>query len=175
MSVRKSWYCRTLHQTIPRLQIVNQPYLPYAFKTWTNFYTLTSQDVGESLLVTVYYPTHDAAPLIPYLWAGLAGFYEDYYNLTHGSFGNTTANIAFNATPVDGPELPTLLFQPALAGPPSQLFLGLIADSVSNGYVVVAVDHPYEQPYIQFPNGTEIYGHGVNWPEDVSPLDTKQH
>ncbi|CAI6340255.1 unnamed protein product [Periconia digitata] len=130
-------------------------------------------NIGDSLLVTIYYPTRDAAPLQKYMWDGLAAYYEDLYQIAPGSFGNTTANIAYNATP-EACGLPTLLFGPAGAGPPSQLFFGLIADSVSMGHAVVTVDHPYEQPYVRFPNGTGIKGHGVEWIDNL-PLAEEVH
>jgi hypothetical protein len=122
---------------------------------------------ANSVLVNVYYPTRDAAPSQRYLWTGLTGAYESYYNLTPGTF-NLTANIAYDAAPISASEcedskLPTLLFGPAAVGPPSVVFFGLISDLVSKGYAVVTVDHPWEPPYLEYPDGTGFVGHDPAW------------
>lgn len=57
-----------------------------------------------------------------------------------------------------GLDLPTIIFSPPFAGPPSQVFHALISDLVSHGYSVVTMDHPYKQPYLPLPDGTSISG-----------------
>jgi hypothetical protein len=122
---------------------------------------------ATSILVNIYYPTRNTAPSQRYLWAGLTAAYENYYALPSGAF-NITANIAYNATPLaasecDDLKLPTLFFGPAAVGPPSQVFFGLISDLVSKGYAVIAVDHPWEPPYLEYPDGTSFVGHDPAW------------
>ncbi|KAF1851617.1 uncharacterized protein K460DRAFT_413159 [Cucurbitaria berberidis CBS 394.84] len=152
---------------------------PYVLNHTTLNDPIAPNNISTSILVNVYYPTHDSAPLQKYIWRGLAATYETYYKLPPGTFGNTTANIAYNATPLKHAEcvklkLPTLLFGPPFAGPASQMFFALISEVVSRGYTVVSVDHPYEQPYLQYPDGTSFLGHSVDWspgPEVYIPTE----
>jgi hypothetical protein len=141
---------------------------PYVLNHTTINDPIAPNNISTSILVNVYYPTHDSASSQKYVWPGLAAAYETYYGIPVGSFGNTTASIAFNAHPLEhASSLPTLLFFPPFAGPPSQMFYGLISEMVSRGYTVISNDHPYEQPYLQYPNGTSYTGHSVDW--DPSP------
>ncbi|KAH7084245.1 hypothetical protein FB567DRAFT_593718 [Paraphoma chrysanthemicola] len=142
---------------------------PYVLNHTTFNDPIAPNNISTSILVNVYYPTHDPAPSQKYIWPGLAAAYETYYRLTPSTFGNITAKIAYNARPLKHtPSLPTLLFFPPFAGPPSQMFLGLISELVSQGYTVISNDHPYEQPYLQYPDGTSYTGHSVDWDPDPS-------
>ncbi|KAJ4289638.1 hypothetical protein N0V90_010967 [Kalmusia sp. IMI 367209] len=130
-------------------------------------------NISKSILVNIYYPTHDSAPSQKYLWEGLTATYDAYYGLPNGTFNNISASLAYNAKPLTRKEherlhLPTLIFGPAMAGPPTQLFTGLISEMASRGYPVVTVDHPWEAPYLEYPNGTKFTGHEVTW----SPCST---
>ncbi|KAL1602405.1 hypothetical protein SLS60_005821 [Paraconiothyrium brasiliense] len=141
---------------------------PYVLKHTTVNDPVAPENVSLSLLVNLYYPTHDDAPSQKYIWDGLSATYDTYYGLPNGTFGNITANLALNAKPLSRKEhdnlyLPTLLFGPAFAGPPSRFFTGLISEVTSRGYSVVTVDHPWEAPYIEYPNGTAFTGHDVTW------------
>jgi hypothetical protein len=42
------------------------------------------------------------------------------------------------------------------------MYYGLLANLASNGYAVLAIDHPGEPPALQWPNGTETIGLSVN-------------
>jgi hypothetical protein len=93
----------------------------------------------------------------------MSTLYDKYYDIPDGSFRNLTARVSYNADSLASTEwkklnLPTLVFSPPFAGPPSQLFLGLFSELVSHGYSVVTMDHPYEQPYLLLPNGTGVPG-----------------
>ncbi|KAH8724188.1 hypothetical protein GQ44DRAFT_802302 [Phaeosphaeriaceae sp. PMI808] len=139
---------------------------PYILNHTTLNHPIAPNNITTSVLVNVYYPTSDYAPAQKYIWKGLAASYENYFGLSSGTFGNITANIAYNASALqntDCVKLPTLLFGPPFAGPPSQMFFGLISQLVSDGYTVVSVDHPYEQPYLQYPDGSSYTGHSVDW------------
>ena len=140
---------------------------PYVLDHLTVNDPVAPNGTATSILVNIYYPTRDTAPSQEYLWAGLTGAYETYYAIPAGTF-NITANIAYDAAPLSVPEcealkLPTLFFGPAAIGPPSQVFFGLISELVSKGYVVVTVDHPWEPPYLEYPDGTAFVGHDPAW------------
>jgi hypothetical protein len=118
---------------------------------------------GTSILLNIFYPTKQKASPSKYIWSGLSSLYDTYFGLPNGSFRNVTARTAYEAEPLllkewKGLNLPTLIFSPPFAGPPSQVFHALISDLVSHGYSVVTMDHPYEQPYLQLPDGTGIPG-----------------
>ncbi|KAF2443362.1 hypothetical protein P171DRAFT_432635 [Karstenula rhodostoma CBS 690.94] len=141
---------------------------PYVLKHTTLNDPVAPEGVSKSLLVNVYYPTHDEAPAQKYIWDGLSAAYDVYYGVPNGTFSNITANLALNGKPLSRKEhdklrLPTLLFGPAMAGPPSRFFTGLVSEMASRGYPVVTVDHPWEAPYIEYPNGTGFVGKDFTW------------
>lgn len=147
---------------------------PYVLNHTTLNDPVSPTNITTSILLNVYYPTRDPAPSQKYVWDSLSTYYDGYYGIPNGTFSNITGNIAFDAKPLLDDEcanlhLPTLLWGPPAAGPPSQMFLGMISELVSKGYVVVTVDHPYEPPYLQYPNGTGYRGHEVDWepPDDT--------
>ncbi|KAF2798160.1 hypothetical protein K505DRAFT_322101 [Melanomma pulvis-pyrius CBS 109.77] len=134
---------------------------PYVLNHTTLNDPVAPSGTGSSILVNFYYPTKDAAPLQPYLPKALTTYYEEYYSVPVGTFTNITAPIAPNAASLSAnhsTRLPTLLFGPPAAGPPSHLFFALISDLASHGYTVVTVDHPYEPPILVYPNNTVIVG-----------------
>lgn len=121
---------------------------------------------GTSLIINVYYPTLAEALPRPYIWKGLAAYFEHYFHVPAGAFEKTTARIADGAPANVNCEdlaLPTLLWGPPFTGPPSQMFSSLFSDLVSKGYTIVTVDHPGEQPYLQYPNGTGVIGLGKDF------------
>ncbi|KAF1970195.1 hypothetical protein BU23DRAFT_370470, partial [Bimuria novae-zelandiae CBS 107.79] len=141
---------------------------PYVLDHATPNDPVAPTNASRSILVNVYYPTHNRAVSQRYLWEGLTAIYDAYYRLPVGSFNNITAKLNYNAKPLSAKEsgrlrLPTLLFGPAMAGPPSQLYTGLISELASRGFPVVTVDHPWEAPYLEYPDGTAFTGHEVTW------------
>lgn len=141
---------------------------PYVLKHTTIDDPVAPEGISKYLLVNVYYPTHDDAPLQKYIWDGASTAYDVYYDLPNGTFSNITANFALGGEPLSRKEheklrLPTLFFGPPLAGPPTHFFTGLISEMASRGYPVVTVDHPWEAPYIRYPNGTGVEGKSFFW------------
>ncbi|KAF9697381.1 hypothetical protein EKO04_005011 [Ascochyta lentis] len=127
---------------------------------------------GTSILLNVYYPTRHKASPSKYVWSGISNIYDSYYGLPNGTFRNVTARTSYNAESLSLKEwkkleFPTLIFGPPFAGPPSQLFHALFSDLVSYGYTIVTIDHPYEQPYLQLPNGTGIPGLPFDYDTDT--------
>ncbi|KAI0426962.1 hypothetical protein F5Y09DRAFT_47351 [Xylaria sp. FL1042] len=122
---------------------------------------IAPNNVTTAFLATVYYPTSEnfTGPPVPYLDPALAALFEDAYNVTTGSFANLTTDAILWDTPLlSGTAYPTLLFGPAGIGPPVEMFSILLSDLASYGYTVIGADHPYEQPFIRWPNGTALYG-----------------
>ncbi|KAH6642464.1 hypothetical protein C7974DRAFT_385486 [Boeremia exigua] len=127
---------------------------------------------GTFILLNVYYPTEQKAVPSKYVWDNLSNLYDNFYGLPNGTFGNITAPVAYEAKPLplrrwSKLQLPTLIFNPGFAGPPSRLFHALLSEMASQGYSVVALDHPHEAPYIQLPNGTGVSGLPFNYQTDT--------
>ena len=146
---------------------------PFILKHTTLNDPVAPNNVSKSLLINVYYPTHDGAPPHRYLWKGLTDAYDAYYRLPNGTFNDITANLAYNAKPLTAKEhdklrLHTLLFGPAQGGPPTQMFTGIVIEMASKGFPVITVDHPWEPPYMEYPDGTSFTGHDVAWDPCVS-------
>ncbi|KAK6827383.1 platelet-activating factor acetylhydrolase [Apiospora arundinis] len=137
------------------------PVLNEADPFWPN-------NISTSFLVTVFYPTEqepEARDLArPYLDPTSAALYEALYNLTAGRLATITSpGLIPDAKPLDLDQdqvssPPTLFFGPGGGGPMAECYTILLADLASHGYTVLAMDHPYEQPFARYPNGTGVYG-----------------
>lgn len=119
-------------------------------------------NVTYSFLATAFYPTAHK-PLDkpqPYLDPVVAQLWEDARNATHGGLANLTSAIPRNVPVLSDAKgsFPTLLFGPGGWGPPTEAYTILLSDLASYGYVVIGTDHPYEQPFVRYPNGTGVYG-----------------
>jgi dienelactone hydrolase len=119
-------------------------------------------NVSTGYLATIYYPTEDdPAPPAPYVEPELAQMYADAweFNISH-----LTTTMRWNASflPSKHNAGPTLVFGPGGWGPTTDGSRILLQDLASHGYTVAAIDHPYEQPFLRFPNGTGVVGLPVN-------------
>ncbi|KAI0813833.1 hypothetical protein GGR55DRAFT_547107 [Xylaria sp. FL0064] len=125
---------------------------------------LAPNNVSTAFLATIYYPTlqEPEGDPQPYLEPELAAILESQLNYTSGFLSTITANLQHDAPYLDGrvgkPAFPTLLFGPGGGGPPVAGNTILISELVSHGYTVVGLDHPFEQPFIRYPNGTGVEG-----------------
>jgi hypothetical protein len=123
---------------------------------------------GESFLVTLYYPTLSRPKAgRPYVPKELATLYETAYFYPTDSLANTTTILQDKAPTlgkhVPASRYPILVFGPGGAGPPSSCYTALLSDLASHGYTVAALDHPYEQPFLQYPNKSPgIFGLPTN-------------
>ncbi|KAI1266260.1 platelet-activating factor acetylhydrolase [Xylariaceae sp. FL1019] len=121
-------------------------------------------NTSTSFIATLYYPTlqKPCGPGKPYLDPKDAVLWETYTNLTAGTLSGLTSHLQPDAPFAPAAEsnvtFPTLLFGPGGTGPPTEVYTILISELVSRGYVVAALDHPYEQPFVRYPNGTALYG-----------------
>lgn len=125
-------------------------------------------NLSTEYLVTLFYPTADNAPCAakPYVDPVTAELYAEVlgYNISH-----LTSTVRWDAAFLDEAVGPTLIFQPGGWGPPTEGYTILLSDLASKGYVVAAIDHPYEQPFVRYPNGTGIVGLAIDFnPDDLS-------
>ncbi|KAK1234241.1 hypothetical protein PQX77_002548 [Marasmius sp. AFHP31] len=122
---------------------------------------------GNILLLTIYYPTRQIPnATVPYLPPISASMFNEYVGFPNGSMSSLTTKLQLDAPTLLGtsPEFgngtspyPTIVFLPG-AGLPTAAYTAYQSDLASHGYTVVGIDHPGEAPYIQLPNGEEIYG-----------------
>lgn len=127
-------------------------------------------NISTSFLATIFYPTtkcgtHDTGP---YLDPETVEPWERIYNFSTGSLTSLTSTLQRDAPFLDGPagesNYPTLLFGPGGAGPSTECNAILLSDLASHGYTAIGLDHPYEQVWLRYPNGTGIPGRPLEYP-----------
>jgi hypothetical protein len=131
---------------------------------------LAPNNVSTAFLATIFYPTEQTpqSPPKPYLDPEIAATYESAYNYTPGVLASLTSTLQEDAPFLtlndseSGASLPTILFGPGGVGPPTECNTIILAELASYGYTVVGLDHPFEQPFLRFPNGTGVVGVDVN-------------
>ncbi|KAI1174477.1 platelet-activating factor acetylhydrolase [Nemania sp. FL0916] len=132
-------------------------------------------NTSTSFIATVYYPTlqKPCGPGKPYLDPEDAALWEQFDNETAGTLASLTSHLQPNAPFAPPPKgrdtFPTLLFGPGGTGPPTEVYTILISELVSRGYVVAGLDHPREQPFVRYPNGTALYGLSTDY--NISDAD----
>ncbi|KAI2633936.1 hypothetical protein GGS21DRAFT_120097 [Xylaria nigripes] len=129
---------------------------------------LAPNNISTAFLATIFYPTRQAPQdqPKPYLNPETAAFYESSNNYTAGTLASLTSSVQENAPFLDRREdgvYPTILFGPGGAGPPTEGSTILLSELASYGYTVVGLDHPFEQPFLRFPNGTAVAGVDVDF------------
>jgi pimeloyl-ACP methyl ester carboxylesterase len=134
--------------------------------------------MGQSFLVTIYYPTLSRPKGVrPYIPKELAGMFEEAWWYPKGSLSNASTTLQWKAPPLtkmsEVTRYPTLVFGPRGTGPPSECYTALLSELASQGYTVAALDHPYEQPFLQYPEkGAGILGLPLNFTADLAFLNT---
>ncbi|RWA05545.1 hypothetical protein EKO27_g9562 [Xylaria grammica] len=125
---------------------------------------LAPNNVSTAFLATIFYPTTQTpkGPPQPYLWNGIAEYYENRWNYTQGFLQSLTSTVQYDAPFLDGSvgqsPFPTIIFGPGGGGPPVDGNTILLSELASHGYTIIGVDHPWDQPYLEFPNGTAVVG-----------------
>ncbi|KAI1081697.1 hypothetical protein F5B20DRAFT_534985 [Whalleya microplaca] len=118
-------------------------------------------NISTAFLATIFYPTlqkPESTPL-PYLSPEIVAYVEESWNYSSGSLESLTSTVQKEAPFLDGgSHYPTLLFGPGAGGPPIEGDTILLSELASYGYTVIGLDHPYEQPFVRFPNGTGVEG-----------------
>jgi dienelactone hydrolase len=133
---------------------------------------LAPNNISTAFLATIYYPTlqKPRGRPQPYLDPELAAIMESQWNYAPGFLSTLTSTLQKDAPFLDGSVgeggFPTLLFGPGGGGPPVQGNTILISDLVSHGYTVVGLDHPFEQPFLRYPNGTSVFGVDIDYNSD---------
>lgn len=115
----------------------------------------------RELMVSVWYPALPSAGRrrAPYMWRGAAARFGAVRAPDHGIAPGlvdwaAVRGHAREGAPVDshGGPRPVVLYSPG-SGDPRTWGTALVEDLASRGYVVVTIDHTYESPAVQFPDG----------------------
>lgn len=142
-------------------------YKQHVFNKTTRNDPVAPANASSILLATFYYPTltipipgNNTSPYLDPTTADLWGDALQYPNHSLQSF--TTWNV-YDAVPLDMTDLgvgqkPTVIFSPG-GGENAIMYNALNSELASQGYTVIALDHPGETPYLQLPDGAPgIYG-----------------
>lgn len=129
----------------------------------------TPQD--RSIVVQLWYPATevDEAPPAPYMTPKLAAYEESAAGLPTGTLGTIRTHAHLDPPPLrtEG-GWPVVLFSPG-SGTSRSLYTSLVEDLASEGFVVVAMDHPYDADAVEFPDGRLVLR---NQPPDSEQTNT---
>lgn len=126
-------------------------------------------NVSTAILATVFYPTLQKPEAVPhpYLNPETAAFYENSWNYSSGVLASITSTLQKDAPFLEGPigksPYPTILFGPGGGGTPVEGSTILLSGLASYGYTIIGLDHPFEQPFLRYPNGTGVFGVDIDY------------
>jgi pimeloyl-ACP methyl ester carboxylesterase len=139
----------------------------HVFNHTTPHDPVAPQNASSVLLATIYYPTL-SIPIpgnntAPYLDPTTAKLWGDVLQYPNGSLQSLTTWNQYDAPSLDKAtfgtsQKPTIIFSPG-GGENAIMYNQLNAEFASQGYTVLALDHPGETPYLELPGDAEgIYG-----------------
>ncbi|KAF3041666.1 hypothetical protein E8E12_002477 [Didymella heteroderae] len=138
-------------------------YTQHIFNHTTPNDPVAPPNASSILLGTLYYPTAEL-PIpgnntAPYLDPTTAALWGDILQYPNNSLQSLTTWNVFKGLPLDTKSRkPTVIFSPG-GGENAIMYNALTTDLASQGYAVLALDHPGEAPYLQLPDGREgVYG-----------------
>ncbi|KAH7130096.1 hypothetical protein B0J11DRAFT_522413 [Dendryphion nanum] len=142
-------------------------YTQHVFNHTTPNDPVAPQNASSILLATIYYPTLTIAVpgnnTAPYLDPTTAKLWGDILQYPNNSLQSLTTWNVYQAPPLDKAtygvsQKPTVIFSPG-GGENAIMYNALNSELASQGYTVLALDHPGEIPYLQLPDGAEgVYG-----------------
>lgn len=117
--------------------------------------TLAPTAQNRTLMIQLWYPAAHANryPIAPYMPTEAARYEDQTLKLPAGTFESVRSYGHLDAPPAPAPSgWPVVLFSPGL-GTTRLLYTTLVEDLASRGYLVVAIDHPYDADVVEFPDG----------------------
>ncbi len=141
----------------------------------------------RSLMVRFWYPTDDVSSAIPYFYLGkkLPYLQKAFASTSHipelisSILFPTIATHAYKDTPISTSKnrYPVILFSHGLLGLPSDMYVAILENLASHGYLVVGIDHPYFNILTLYPNGKIISSLSAQFnnssPEEQKVFQTK--
>ena len=125
----------------------------------------------RAIMVTAFYPIIDSSECEPlqtlsYMPLATAQFWNQVsatYNITNATYEDIGINACRqNASvgPCHGKDQPIVLFSGGL-GASRQIYSGMAQSVASHGYLVIAIDHPYDAYVVEYPDGTLVYAANI--------------
>lgn len=124
------------------------------------------------VLLSVFLPAAKSCPVqrVPYMTPTVASYYGQQalqYGLPNTTFASFDYELCdLSRLPSCGrrshrPSYPVVIYDTAINT--SRLLYGARARSLASyGYAVITVDHPYDAPIVEFPDGTVILGGNIS-------------
>jgi predicted dienelactone hydrolase len=123
-------------------------------------------DDKRKLFVQIWYPAQKAGKLPAEYYPNLAELGSKNQStdllLTVKTHASTDAEIAGSKTP-----FPVVIFSPGLGSSPFS-YTSIIENLVSHGYLVAAINHPYDSGDFKFPDRQIIRFDAAKWDREVS-------
>jgi pimeloyl-ACP methyl ester carboxylesterase len=146
-------------------------YKQHVFNHTTPNDPVAPANASSILMATIYYPAlevpYPGNNTAPYLDPTTANLWGSILQYPNNSLQTLITWNVLDAPPLEKPTLkPTVIFSPG-GGENAIMYNALNADLASQGYTVVALDHPGDAPFIQLPaGGPGIYGLDITyvWP-----------
>ncbi|KAI1420032.1 platelet-activating factor acetylhydrolase [Xylaria sp. FL1777] len=112
----------------------------------------------RDLMATLFYPIEDNqrhCSINTLLTPLLAAYLDALFSTPSGTFNQFALPSCANA-PLARPDLPLVLFSHGYKGS-RLLYSGLLQEFASQGFNVLAVDHPYDATVVEYPDGRFVY------------------
>ncbi|KAI0379218.1 hypothetical protein F5Y04DRAFT_290431 [Hypomontagnella monticulosa] len=151
----------------------------YAIEHYNDHDPVAPNNLSTAFLATIFYPTLQIpqTPLSSYLNSETATIFERYWNYSTGTLASLTSTVQEDAPFLESEilngkgdnvpsHLPVILFGPGAGGPPVEGNTILLSELASYGYAVIGLDHPFEQPFIRYLNGTGVMGIAIDYSDD---------
>jgi hypothetical protein len=108
---------------------------------------------ARSLVIQLWYPAGKGGPPARYMSLAVARFVAKGSGVQPALLSAAKLDATAGGTPLlRKGGWPVVLFSPGF-GVERGLYAGLCEDLASHGYVVVAIDHPYDAGIVEFPDG----------------------
>lgn len=156
------------------------PKPPGKFKVGTTSFELV--DYGRSdplapspqprdLMIQVFYPAHRVQnyPLASEFTPALAQYYTESIPFLSKEALLSVKTRAHTGAPFLNVKSPVLIFSPGYTAF-SRAYSGLASFLASEGYVIVAIDHPYHNSVVEYPDGRAVIHKTANSTADATFL-----
>lgn len=111
----------------------------------------------RSFMIQLFYPAKHANkyPLAPYMPPATAAYHEVMFGLPNGTMSLIQTN-SHQGPPMKHRRKTELILFSTGYGVSRQAYTTFAEDLASHGYLVAMIDHPYDAPIVEFPDGSVI-------------------
>lgn len=111
----------------------------------------------RSFMIQLFYPAKQANkyPLAPYMSPVTAAYHDAMFGLPNGTMSLIQTNSHQGAPMKPRHKTELILFSTGY-GVSRQAYTTFAEDLASHGYLVAMIDHPYDAPIVEFPDGSIV-------------------